>query len=176
MGGKSESNKCWSCGRAVRNQCSWAFCFKPVKGWTAVPTLILARDKRLYSHTTDSFKITDCPLFIRDEDAKKRKPDDLENMAVERLRHDIVVAAIRDWQKANAVLSGSKVRDSATGSVMSLVNASREKEECESFLRSRWFKALYDLDGESIIEALNDGKVDRISFLTKYDEEAFGDI
>ena len=31
---------CWSCKRAVKNKCSWAEDFKPVKGWLAVPTTL----------------------------------------------------------------------------------------------------------------------------------------
>jgi len=47
----------WDCSKAIRNGCSWAKDFIPVKGWTAEPT----RKK-----TFDSFRVIDCPEFDRD--------------------------------------------------------------------------------------------------------------
>ena len=51
---------CWRCAKSVNNGCSWSASFKPVNGWTAVPTKITFAD-----HTADSYRVIDCPEFER---------------------------------------------------------------------------------------------------------------
>lgn len=63
-----KSTLCWDCAKAI-GQCSWSNynTRKPVKGWTATPTIIHQ------SHMTDvhSFNVTACPEFIKDPPRKK---------------------------------------------------------------------------------------------------------
>lgn len=51
---------CWRCAKSVNMGCSWSQGFKPVYGWTAVPTKITCAD-----HTADSYRVVDCPEFER---------------------------------------------------------------------------------------------------------------
>jgi len=57
---------CWDCANALGG-CSWSKSFTPVEGWTAI------RHKRRYNNDKnegrldcDSYKVIDCPEFIRD--------------------------------------------------------------------------------------------------------------
>lgn len=56
---KSET-LCWKCKNAYGN-CSWSKRFKPVEGWTAVPTKVNVG----YKGQTDSFLVIECPQFIK---------------------------------------------------------------------------------------------------------------
>ena len=66
-----KSTLCWHCARAVA-KCPWSKHFKPVKGWTAIPTVI----KSLYLDGTilsiDSYVVLKCPLFIPDAECKPK--------------------------------------------------------------------------------------------------------
>ena len=57
---KSSDTLCWRCAKAATNGCAWSASFKPVNGWTAVPTKITCAD-----HTADSYRVVDCPEFER---------------------------------------------------------------------------------------------------------------
>ena len=62
---KEESRKtqlCWSCKNACGG-CSWSREFKPIKGWNATPTKLLGDDRYI-----DSFKIVECPEYIKDRE------------------------------------------------------------------------------------------------------------
>lgn len=54
---------CCYCMKAYGG-CSWSKEFKPVEGWTAVPTVILTRNPR-GKDSIQSYKITACPEFER---------------------------------------------------------------------------------------------------------------
>ena len=52
---------CWDCERACCG-CSWSKDFKPVKGWTAIPTKMKLKGNQ----TTGTYIVTECPDFKRD--------------------------------------------------------------------------------------------------------------
>lgn len=56
---------CWLCQNATNSGCSWSARFKPVKGWTATPTLIKnAINKRTEEVTLiPSYFVHKCPQF-----------------------------------------------------------------------------------------------------------------
>ncbi len=56
---KSIDTLCWDCQNAI-GKCSWSREFKPVEGWTAIPTFI-GRDK------IKSFCVVECPQFKEDK-------------------------------------------------------------------------------------------------------------
>lgn len=64
---KKDEQLCWECQRATGG-CSWSTMGKPVEGWTAEKTKI---PNGCAGEFTDSYKITACPLFKKDE---KREP------------------------------------------------------------------------------------------------------
>ncbi len=64
---KKEDQLCWDCQRAI-GLCPWSQRGEEVKGWTATKTLI---PNGCESEYTESYKITKCPLFIKD---KERMP------------------------------------------------------------------------------------------------------
>lgn len=68
-GPQDSGQLCWSCINATNNGCSWSKNFKPVKGWTATPTILTVTTGR----TTESFSITKCPQYIADKQAKRGK-------------------------------------------------------------------------------------------------------
>lgn len=57
---------CWTCARACGG-CSWSRSFTPVNGWTAEQTELYVDRGEYETHTTVSYKITDCPLYICDK-------------------------------------------------------------------------------------------------------------
>lgn len=58
---------CWSCANATRirgeRECPWAWDFKPVPGWKAVPTGIYCGN---HHYKTGSFCVIECPLYKND--------------------------------------------------------------------------------------------------------------
>lgn len=54
--GNSKPTLCWDCANYAKG-CNWSECFKPVKGWEAVPT------KTMHF---DSYIVYECPKFKRD--------------------------------------------------------------------------------------------------------------
>ena len=72
--GYKPAQLCYECARAV-GFCSWSRKFEPVPGWTAKPTKIShfknKYGERIYVKDSDSYHITECPLFIRDGETKK---------------------------------------------------------------------------------------------------------
>lgn len=49
---------CWSCKKAC-GSCSWSSKFKPVEGWTAIPTFI----KMQYGGKDASYIVLKCPEY-----------------------------------------------------------------------------------------------------------------
>ena len=63
-----ELNICIDCQNATGG-CSWSMDFEPVKGWTA--------EKRNYKYhdlVVDTYYVTQCPLFVHDEENMKKIP------------------------------------------------------------------------------------------------------
>lgn len=58
---RSARSICWDCEHACCG-CSWSRRFKPVNGWTAIPTKLKMKGDR----TTDTFIVLSCPQFKRD--------------------------------------------------------------------------------------------------------------
>lgn len=54
---------CWTCQNACGG-CSWSKNLTPVEGWKATPTKIKVAPELTYC---DSYLITDCPKYIKDE-------------------------------------------------------------------------------------------------------------
>lgn len=68
---------CWSCQRAVLvygKSCSWAMDYKPVKGWKATRTIQKQQSTLIKSgyRLTESYQVEDCPLYLSDEDVKRK--------------------------------------------------------------------------------------------------------
>ncbi|MBO5909353.1 MAG: hypothetical protein J6Q67_06230 [Clostridia bacterium] len=54
---------CWTCANATNgNLCPWVKNFTPVEGWVAEPKKIFFNNV-----TIDSYYITECPLYRKDE-------------------------------------------------------------------------------------------------------------
>ena len=52
---------CWECKKATGGEdCPWANEFKPVEGWTAIPTLV----KVQVGQKEQSYIVSKCPLFV----------------------------------------------------------------------------------------------------------------
>ena len=70
---KPRTNICFDCQRACGG-CSWSACdpetgellFRPVPGWTAEPSKLYSESKG-HKRETWTYRITACPLFLRDE-------------------------------------------------------------------------------------------------------------
>ena len=56
---KSIQTICWDCANAV-GLCPWSHDFKPVKGWTVIPTRIKS------AGNAESYIVIDCPCFDPD--------------------------------------------------------------------------------------------------------------
>ena len=66
---KNES-LCWTCQRSATkpcNQCSWAYNYTPVKGWTAEETVCDIHDTSGKRTPIHSYHITACPQYIADD-------------------------------------------------------------------------------------------------------------
>lgn len=65
---------CWDCARAT-GFCNWSRDLKPVEGWTARPTMIRHMSRGgCFNNAlciTNSYKVKDCPLFIKDADTRE---------------------------------------------------------------------------------------------------------
>ncbi|MBE7092996.1 MAG: hypothetical protein E7365_07470 [Clostridiales bacterium] len=59
-----EDQLCWDCQNAL-GRCPWSARGEEVEGWTAEKTLI---PNGCDSEYTESYKITKCPMFIKDEE------------------------------------------------------------------------------------------------------------
>ena len=64
--GKSKDTLCWDCQNACCG-CSWSRTFTPVKGWVTEPAVITYKTKSGEVHTTDSYKVIECPEFKGDD-------------------------------------------------------------------------------------------------------------
>ncbi len=89
MSQKKEDQLCWDCQRAI-GLCPWSQRGEAIKGWTAEETLIPNGE---ISEFTKSYKITKCPLFIKDQE-----------------RMPVIFAGDRISIKTLAVLLGMKQR------------------------------------------------------------------
>lgn len=174
MAGKAMSTKCWTCSRAGEKSCCWAARFCPVPGWTAEPTEVVSRDRKT-SHgerRIRSYHVVDCPLYQKDGERRPDKTRKIDTEALDRLRYDVVVLAIRDWQKAWKVLNGGpRTYDAATSWPISDRKAKRTIRECEGFFRSAWFEMFCSVDPELLIKTLREGNTPKLSFYTKSDDE-----
>ena len=65
---KYAKQSCWDCQRAVVG-CPWSTMARPIEGWTAVKTKI---PNGCGSEFTESYHITACPLFKRDERGRNK--------------------------------------------------------------------------------------------------------
>ena len=103
MGNRHPTNysKCFDCGNATNpDACPWVRDFTPVPGWEADETTVGR------THTFQSFRVRECPLFWRDahtgglvEDlfGKKRHVSIEEDDAV-RLAAATCARAVEDWK------------------------------------------------------------------------------
>ena len=69
---------------------------------------------------------------------------------LEALRFAIVQQAVNDYVRALKVLRDPKYNKKSNA----YIKAERRKTDCETFFRSSWFGALYDMDGEEVMKAL----------------------
>lgn len=74
MVNNKHTNICFDCINSVPDRqghgCPWSERFEPVPGWTAVPSKLLvntSKKHRTYKYYADTYRIIDCPQFIRDE-------------------------------------------------------------------------------------------------------------
>ena len=61
---------CWTCQRSAAkpcNQCSWAYNYTPVNGWTAEETVCDIHDTNGKRKPIHSYHITACPQYIADD-------------------------------------------------------------------------------------------------------------
>lgn len=63
---ESSANICFDCQNACGG-CSWSIDFTPVPGWTAEKKMIKAGSKRDGVRWIETFRITACPEFVKDE-------------------------------------------------------------------------------------------------------------
>ena len=64
---------CWDCQRAIADPaigCPWSRHFSPVEGWTAEERIIYSVSKGERTKIK-SYLVTDCPLFLPDEEADR---------------------------------------------------------------------------------------------------------
>lgn len=60
---KKEHTLCWDCSNATNDVCPWVDAGMPVPGWWATPSKI-----KTCGICSDSYRVTKCPLFVRDAD------------------------------------------------------------------------------------------------------------
>lgn len=71
MGNKEQFEQlCWDCKNAT-GLCPWSAWHEPIEGWTATPTVIDNMGEKIRS-----YKITACPMFIKEEERKRICPGD----------------------------------------------------------------------------------------------------
>lgn len=74
----NKANICINCKNAVPDNrghgCEWSRNFDPVPGWTAEPTILRAGGNEI-----ESYRITDCPKFERDD---RYKPETAQSRPV----------------------------------------------------------------------------------------------
>jgi len=67
---------CWGCARALLIPgvaCPWSLYFHPVPGWTARRNDIVSQNNGLRTkRSTESYVVSQCPLFLSDEDYNKK--------------------------------------------------------------------------------------------------------
>jgi hypothetical protein len=88
--GGNRANICFDCKKACGG-CSWSevdpdtkkIRFQPVEGWTATPSKIIAGYEGGKVTHADTYCITECPLFERDEPRKT----DFKMLSVEQSEH-----------------------------------------------------------------------------------------
>lgn len=171
---------CWSCQRACGEQmCSWAKEFKPVEGWEAIETEFEVRGKKGFRKMVQTYRVDACPLYLIDReltDAEPKsiyashqksynlmpKPIDPRDGNVAKLAYNIVALAINDYislKKAYENNKGVKL-DCCTMIPKEAVRS--QMQELEKFFRSEWFGTMVDLDGNKIVELLQEKLVPRI--------------
>ena len=68
--GNLKNTPCWHCKNAVpdmegKRGCSWSRKLTPVEGWTAVETSIVSSKNNNEIVRSGSYRVIDCPEFIR---------------------------------------------------------------------------------------------------------------
>lgn len=105
MSDKKEDQLCWDCQRAI-GLCPWSQRGEAIKGWTAEKTLIPNGE---ISEFTESYKITQCPLFIKDE---KRPPAIFEGDRISlktlALLLNMKQRTLKSWQDNKIVQAAAK--------------------------------------------------------------------
>jgi len=154
---------CWDCVHAAHNKCSWARSFVPVEGWVADKTVVAKQSVR--SPESESYIVRSCPQFERD----KKNISDIDDVAADRLIHDIIAYAIREWKKAVGTLNGGRFRNDANGQLITEEDAKRMLVELTDFFKSAWFATLTGncIDSERLLSALRKNEVPTVAMLTK---------
>ena len=57
---------CWKCKKAC-GLCSWSHHFEPIPGWTAKPIRRSFGNGKKGPVVMDTYRITECPLYVPDE-------------------------------------------------------------------------------------------------------------
>lgn len=100
-----EDQLCWDCQNALGG-CPWSACGEAIPGWTAQKTLI---PNGCESEYTESYKITACPMFIKD---KERLPIVLpgERITIKTLALLLGMKprTLKSWKDEKIVLAAEK--------------------------------------------------------------------
>ena len=75
---EKKTTLCWDCQKAT-GKCSWSEKLIPVEGWTAEPTYTASSDMH-------SYRVIECPEFVRDK-PKKRVKEDPVKPTTDRIRN-----------------------------------------------------------------------------------------
>lgn len=80
---------CWSCENACCG-CSWSRSFKPVDGWTAVPTKVFAKTDFIAS-----YRVMKCPQYKSDLHSFKTKTNGLRDYSIVKEKKQLKQQPIR---------------------------------------------------------------------------------
>ena len=102
---KKEDQLCWDCQRAT-GLCPWSQKGEAIEGWIAEETLIPNGE---ISEYTKSYKITKCPLFIKDEERKPVIfPGDRISLKTLALLLNMKQRTLKSWQDNKIVKEAEK--------------------------------------------------------------------
>ena len=128
---------CWGCGNAVPNEidgCEWSRDGEDVPGWKVEKYLRSGNGSPLY----EAIHVVSCPKY-KPSCEHHRVP--LQDIAVERLAHDIVRRAVNDYTAAcKQEAKGKRLRHHAL-----------EKEFTSP---GNWALDYLDMDGKRIVKAI----------------------
>ena len=94
---------CWRCSKAVK-KCPWSKHFKPVPGWSAIPTLVKSTYLDGSILTVKSFVVVKCPQFVADK--SEHKVETVENIAN---RLNISKRTYYRWLEKNIIDKSGKI-------------------------------------------------------------------